>query len=161
MSQQEPCAAWQEAISGYLDGALPTTEEQSVHAHLRRCPACAEYLVDLVPVVQALHALPAPVPQRDLWPAIARQLKKDPAFGRRMAAITWLRPRAAGWVAASVLVITTGALAVATMQQSASAPTADVDMYWQQHELYSQDEGVPSLYAPGLNAIEATYQLDE
>jgi anti-sigma factor RsiW len=160
MSQQAPCAAWLEAISGYLDGALAGPEEHQVHAHLRQCPACAEYLVDLVPVVQALHALPAPTPTRDPWPVLARALRQDPRYARRPLLVS-LQPRTAGWVAAGVLFLATSSLAMLNYQQSTLAPTADLDMYWQQHEIYSHDEGVPSLYAPELNAIEATYQLDE
>lgn len=159
MSRQAPCAAWLEAISAYLDGALPGDEEHRVHAHLRACPACSEFLVDLVPVVQALHALPAPVPPGDPWPAIARQLRHDPTFFRRRTLFR-LQPRAAGWAAAGFLVIATTSLAVIGIQQSAATPTADVDMYWQQHEFYSHEEGVPSLYAPELNAVEASYQIE-
>ena len=159
MSRIEPCAAWLESISGSLDGALPSDEEHRVHAHLRRCPACAEFLVDLVPVVQALHALPAPTPSGDPWPAIARQLRRDPAFFRRRA--LWrVPPRQAGWAAAGFLLLATGSMAVIGYQQSAATPTADMDMYWQQHEFYSHEQGVPSLYAPEFNAVEATYMID-
>jgi anti-sigma factor RsiW len=159
VSRQAPCAAWLEAISAYLDGALISTEEQRVHAHMRQCPGCAEFLVDLVPVVQALHALPKPVPRTDPWPEISRQLRRDPAFYRRRFLLR-VEPRVAGWAAAGFLFLATGSMAAISYQQSASAPTADVDMYWQQHEFYSQEQGVPSLYAPELNAVEASYQIE-
>lgn len=159
MSQQAPCAAWLEAISAYLDGALPGDEEHRVHAHLRQCPGCSEFLVDLVPVVQALHALPAPVPSSDPWPEIARQLRRDPAFFRRRA--LWrIEPRVAGWAAAGFLFLATGSMAAVSYQQASQTPTADVDMYWQQHDFYSHEQGLPSLYAPELNAVEASYQIE-
>ena len=61
---------------------------------------------------------------------------------------------------AGAVFLATGSMAAISYQQSASAPTADVDMYWQQHEFYSQEQGVPSLYAPELNAVEASYQIE-
>lgn len=158
MSRQEPCATWLEAISAYLDGALAPGEEQKVHQHLRACPPCAEFLVDLVPVVQTLHALPAPVPSGDPWLAIARELRHDPVFFRRRAFLR-LEPKHVGWVAAGVLFLATGSMAFLGYQQNAATPTADMDMYWQQHELFTHEDGVPSLYAPEYNAVEAGYHL--
>jgi anti-sigma factor RsiW len=159
VSRQEPCAAWLESISAYLDGALAVGEEQQVHQHLRQCPPCAKFLVDLVPVVQSMHALPAPTPKGDPWPTIAGELRHDPLFFRRRA--LWrLQPRHVGWVAAGFLFIATGSMAYMGYQQSATTPTADVDMYWQQHELFSHEDGVPSLYAPEYNAVEAGYQIE-
>ena len=56
------CEEWLDAVSAYVDGVLTVEEELRVHAHLRACAGCAQLLVDLIPVVQALHALPAPRP---------------------------------------------------------------------------------------------------
>ena len=157
MSRQAPCAEWQDAISAYMDGALPVPEEQRVHAHLRQCPACAALLVDLVPVVQALHAMPAPRPGRDPWPAIARALQQDARFRSRRLIVF---PRA-GWVAASFVAITAGSLAfMATQETAGGGPVADVDVYWEQHEFFSHEEGLPTLFAPELSAIEASYRID-
>jgi anti-sigma factor RsiW len=159
VSRQEPCSAWIENISAYLDGALAGAEEQLVHAHLRACAACAEFLVDLVPVVQALQALPAPVPTSDPWPAIAFALRTEGHF-RPRGAILRLAPRQMGWVAAGVLFLATGSMAFLGYQQSAAVPTADVDMYWSQHEMFSHEDGMPSNYAPEFNAIQANYHIE-
>jgi anti-sigma factor RsiW len=155
---KEPCEAWLEAISSYVDGALSSSEEQRVHAHMRECAGCSEYLVDLLPVVQALHNLPDPQPVGDAWPAIAFALRREGLYTTSF----WKRlPRpAVGWAAAAVLVLAGGSVAAINLHQAANTPVADVDMYWHQHEIYSHDDGVPSLYAPEFNAIEASYRLD-
>lgn len=164
MFEQQGCAEWLEAISAYLDGVLAVEEEQRVHAHLRACPGCAEQLVDLVPVVQTLRALPRPTPARDPWPELSRALRNDSAFraGVDQAAWTaWSRP-ALGAAAAVAAVVMGGAL---TMHGYKSAeppvPVADVDTYWHQHDAFDQDQGIPTRYAPDLGAIEASYELDE
>lgn len=162
MSMAQPCEAWLTAISGYLDGVLSPQEEHEVHAHMHQCKPCAQYLVDLVPVVQFLHHMPAPaLPGRDCWPAIAAALREDPHFYRRNSFKLLVSRPAVGWAAAGFMLLAVGSMSYMGYQQQASTPVADVDLYWHQHELFSQEEGVPSLYAPELNAIEASYQLDE
>ena len=156
----DPCADWLDAISAYMDGQLPPDEEHAVHAHLRQCTACAETLVDLVPVVQALRALPPHRPARDLWPQIGAELRQQPAFFRRRAWRHW-PPLALGWAAAALVAMLGSSAAFVGYQQASSVPAADVDTYWHQHELISHDEGVPGLYAPELSAVEASYKLEE
>jgi predicted anti-sigma-YlaC factor YlaD len=161
MSAVEPCAAWLEAISCYLDGVLTPPEEHAVHAHMHGCEPCAQYLVDLVPVVQMLQGLPAAQPSRDCWPAIAHALREDPHFYRRRGWRVLMGRPAVGWAAAGVMLFAITSVSYMGYQQQASIPVADMNLYWHQHELFSQEEGVPSLYTPELNAIEASYQLDE
>lgn len=156
MSRNPACEAWQEAISAYLDGALALDQELRVHAHLRTCGACSRFLVDLVPVVQAVRSLPAPKPPRDLWPALERQLAREALFRGRSR--PFFRP-AMGLAAAAVMVAV--GLGYAGFQQATAVPVADVDMYWHQHGIFSREGGEPTLYAPEWSAIEASYQLDE
>jgi len=154
----EPCQAWQDQISAYLDGELPPHEEHAVHAHLRACSACAEALVDLVPLVQSLRGLPAHQPATDPWPRIAGELRRDPRFYLRRLP---LPRRGLGWVAAALLV---GVGTAVTLQHQAPAEpprVADVDTYWHQHALYSHEQGVPGLYAPAMNLVQDGYDLDE
>jgi anti-sigma factor RsiW len=154
----EPCEAWQDQISAYLDGELPPHEEHAVHAHLRACASCAEALVDLVPLVQAIRNVPPHEPPRDLWPRLAAELRHDPRFfARRLP----LPRRELGWVAAALLIVVGGA-AVMQHQAPAEPPrVADVDTYWHQHAIYSHDQGVPGLYAPALNLVQDGYDLDQ
>lgn len=164
MFEQQGCPEWLEAVSAYLDGALALEEEQRVHAHLRGCPGCAEQLVDLVPVVQTLRALPAPRPTRDPWPDLARALREDRAFreGATQAAWTaWSRP-ALGAAATVAAVVMGGALTLHGYRHAQPpVPIADVDTYWHQHDAFDQDQGLPTRYAPDLGAVEASYDLDE
>ena len=163
MNQEQPCPGWLEAIAGYMDGALAPGEEQRVHGHLRGCPGCAKHLIDLVPVIQALKAMPAPAPGRDLWPEIASSLAADPAF-KRGGVVTIFRklPKPAlGWAAAGVAFVAIGSGVFAGWLAPEPVPVADTDTYWHQHQLHEHVEGLPTLYAPELSAIEASYQLDE
>lgn len=166
MSHQ-PCAAWLDDISAYLDGVLDMASEHRVHAHLRQCPACSEWLVDLVPVVKAMQLMPEPVPTSDPWPAIARSLASDARFRRRH----WLpapvrlmfseRKAAVGWAAAGVMFFAVGGMSYMSVMDAQRVPIADTDTYWHQHQLFTHEESVPTLYTPELRAIEASYQLDE
>jgi anti-sigma factor RsiW len=162
--EHQGCPEWLEAVSAYLDGALAVDEEQRVHAHLRACPGCAETLVDLVPVVQTLRALPPVAPTRDLWPELSKQLRDDAAFreGARQAAWTaWSRPALGAAAAVAAVVVGGGLTLVGYRNAEPPAPIADVDTYWQQHDAFDQDQGLPTRYAPDLGAIEASYDLDD
>ena len=163
MSPIEACPAWQEAISAFLDGVLPTGEEQAVHAHLRACPACARYLVDLVPIVQTLRAWPQLEPESDPWPTIARLLARDPAFGAspwsRQVFVRLRRPATAWAAAAACVVVGLGSWGLHQHQAVATTPVADMDLYWQQHEMAAHGEALPTMYTPELKAIKASYQL--
>jgi anti-sigma factor RsiW len=156
----DPCPQWQDQISAYLDGELPPGEEHAVHAHLRACATCAEALVDLVPLVQALRALPDHKPATDLWPRIAGELRHDPRFFARR-----LRPRLPrrelGWVAAALLVVVGAATTLQRQAPPEPPAVADVDTYWHQHAIFSHDQGVPGLYAPALHVVQTGYDLDQ
>ena len=150
------CPQWEEDIAAYLDGELSPIDEQRVHAHLRGCAACSDALVDLVPLVQTLRNAPRLMPQRDLWPRIAAELKHEPRFARK------LLPRGRhewGWTAAAVVVLA-GAIALTVMSPAEAERHADVDTYWHEHALYSHDQGMPGMDAPSLHAVQASYNLD-
>lgn len=164
MNDQKGCQEWLESISAYLDGALAPDEEQKVHAHLRSCPGCAEELVDLVPLVQTLRGLPPVLPTRDLWPDLQRELRSDLSFrhgARRRSAAAWAKP-AMGAAAAITLTLVGGALTVFGARPTAPAvPVADLDTYWQQHDAFDRDQGLPTRYAPDLDAVAASYDVDD
>ncbi len=97
------CPEWLDEVSAYLDGALTPDAEHRVQAHLGACPGCANYLVELVPVVQTLRELPDIVPPRDLWPMLSRELAATAPYagapqpgrvrhGLRQAAVGLMRP---------------------------------------------------------------------
>ncbi len=162
MSDHKGCPEWLEAVSAYLDGALAPDEELRVHAHLRACAGCAEELVDLVPLVQTIRALPPVAPPRDLWPDLQRELKSDLTFrngAKRQAAAAWTKPALGAVFAVTVV---GGAVALFGAKPAAPAvPVADLDTYWLQHDAFDRDQGLPTRYAPDLGAVEASYHLDE
>jgi anti-sigma factor RsiW len=156
--ENDTCASWQEAISAYLDGELPPSEEHRVHAHLRSCGACAEALIDLVPIVQALRGAPMATPTRDLWPHISAELRHDPIFLSRR-----LRPRVPkqfGWAVAAATLVLVGGVATLEHHPAPLGHVADIDTYWQAHALDVQDEGVPGSDTSALHAVQASYDLD-
>jgi hypothetical protein len=102
--------AW-EALSDYVDGALPETRMSAIRAHLADCEHCRREEAALRELLSAARELPESVqPQRDLWPGIASRLEpadatpeSDPARG----ILAWLRPRGRGFglVAAAALLL--------------------------------------------------------
>ena len=158
MSAHPACDDWLEAISGYLDGELDRETVHRVHAHLRTCPGCSELLIDLVPLQRLLREWPAPEPPRDIWPAIAQALRDEPRYASSVL-VRWPNRKAMGWAVASVAVLALGTVVVAGLHTGPKTHIADVDLYWHQHELYAHEQGEPTLYAPELSAIEASYRL--
>jgi anti-sigma factor RsiW len=147
------CAEWQDALSAYLDGELQPHEEQQMHVHLRQCSACTEALVDLVPLVQALRALPERRPVRDLWPHVAAELRHDPAFFSRR-----LRPRLPQKLvlaAVGAALLGAGVAVLQTRPQPMPVRSANLETYWQQHALFGQAQGTPGRYMPTLSAVDA------
>lgn len=157
------CEAWLEAISAYLDGSLTSEEERAVQAHLHHCGACADMLIDWVPMIQALRALPEPTPQRDLWQAIAEELRHEPPAPRRLRLPEQLSRHWPGVaVAASVLILLwSGGLAwLSDGVWGPPVPVADLDTYWHQHDAFDLEESLTSRFGPAVDTVEASYGLD-
>ena len=53
-------------MSDYLDGDLEPGDRARVERHVGECVECRRVIAGLRRVVEALHFLPAPEPQRDL-----------------------------------------------------------------------------------------------
>lgn len=154
---QLPCPAWVDPISLYLDGALGPAEELAVHTHLRACPACAEHLVALTPVVEALRALPCERACRDLWPAIAAELRHD-GQGWVTRVVAFRPRRAQGTVAAGILVAVLGGIALLGGQVLlAQHPKADPQALWEQHHAIFAEEGPGGMGHAEVQAIEAGF----
>jgi hypothetical protein len=90
------CDAWAARLSDHVDGELDAGERAALEAHLAGCASCRALLGDLRRLVVAARALPAREPERDLWPAIERELSRAP----RRAWPRWLLAFAAGILAA-------------------------------------------------------------
>lgn len=64
-------------LDDYVDGLLTSEVTADVEAHLEECQMCQEDVAALKSLAAAAAALPRGIePQRDLWPAIDRQLDK-------------------------------------------------------------------------------------
>jgi len=64
-------------LSAYLDGGLSPDQGREIEEHLRECRDCAELLGDLDAVRSQARDLPDRLPDRDLWPDIARAIEED------------------------------------------------------------------------------------
>lgn len=156
---ESPCPSWAEPIALYLDGGLGPAEELAVHGHLRACPACADHLVALAPVVEALKALPAERVCRDLWPAIAAELRHD-GQGWTARVVAFRPRRAQAAVAAAALIALMGGFAVIGGNALvAKAPSADREAFWEQHHAMSSEEGPAGMGNAEVKAIEAGFTL--
>jgi len=65
---------WTDRLSDYLDGELPPDERAALEAHLRQCVACGAVLADLKRIVARARGLEERLPERDLWPGIAKRI---------------------------------------------------------------------------------------
>ncbi|MEB3222469.1 MAG: zf-HC2 domain-containing protein [Candidatus Sericytochromatia bacterium] len=161
MRASPPCESWLEPISAYLDGMLSVEEEQRVQAHLRACTRCTALLIDLLPVLQALRTLPTPPPGARTWEAIAMQLgggARPPSAVSRWAR-AWRRPLVGVAVAAGVLALVGGLQRLGATWLAPAVPVADVDTYWQVHDAFEHDQGLPGALGQGVRAIETGYDL--
>ena len=64
-------------LSAYLDGGLSPDQGRELEEHLRECRDCAELLGDLDAIRSQARDLPDRLPDRDLWPDIARAIEED------------------------------------------------------------------------------------
>lgn len=138
-------------LSSYIDDCVSPDEAHRLHGHLAGCSGCAGHLSDLLATLQALRAMPRPVPSRDCWEAVAFTLRRE-----GLIRAWWARPLPWG-------VATAGAVAVVvayTALRPAPVP-ASLDAYWREHAIFTaQEDPLPFNHGgPSLDAIEATFQL--
>jgi anti-sigma factor RsiW len=110
------CAAAQEMISDYVDGALGPDREAELRGHLEGCRDCRELARDFASIVQGAKGLAALEPSAAVWPRIAAGVRE--ALEEARAAVRKRRSRLgsfwkpAAWVyataAALVLVVVAG-----------------------------------------------------
>jgi len=106
------CETIRERLNEYLDGDVGEAERQTIAAHLDSCAACSEEVQALRDLLARAAGLPRDVvPGRDLWPAIAAELRREP--------VVRLRPRRrlaplGGLAAAAALVAVVSGLGLFT-----------------------------------------------
>jgi anti-sigma factor RsiW len=74
---------WTHRLSEYLDGELDNTERAVLEAHLATCGHCYATLGELRQVVARAQSLADTPPATDLWPDIAREIRREQAPARR------------------------------------------------------------------------------
>ena len=68
---------WTDRLSEYLDGELDNEQREALDAHLATCGDCRATLEDLRRVVGRARALEDRAPAADLWPGIAKQIRRE------------------------------------------------------------------------------------
>lgn len=68
------CAALDERLGDYLEGALDDSSVAAIELHLSGCPSCASLVRDFERITREATALPAVAPSRDLWTGIEARL---------------------------------------------------------------------------------------
>ncbi len=116
-------------LSDYVDGALGPGDAAAVDRHVHACARCARDLARLRALLAAAAALPRVVePPATVWPAIRASLE-----ARKVASLPSVRARTAParaigtpWmIAATVLVVASGAVAVGRNVARESSPRVD------------------------------------
>ncbi|HEV8509716.1 MAG TPA: anti-sigma factor, partial [Gemmatimonadales bacterium] len=74
---------WTNRLSEYLDGELDSVERAALEAHLRACGHCFATLGELRQVVARAKSLEDTPPETELWPGIARQIRRERVPERR------------------------------------------------------------------------------
>jgi anti-sigma factor RsiW len=67
---------WTDRLSEYVDGDLTETDRLELERHLERCSPCLTIVTELKAVVARARALEDLPPREDLWPAVARSVKR-------------------------------------------------------------------------------------
>jgi putative zinc finger protein len=65
------CEAVEATLQDYLDESLEPWVRESIHEHLGECARCAGLARDLRNLEREAAALPALLPERDIWPEVA------------------------------------------------------------------------------------------
>jgi negative regulator of sigma E activity len=82
-----------EVLSDYLDGELPHRETRELEAHLNECAACLALLRDFREIRVRARSLEDQVPERDLWPEIARAIRDEKARDPQVIELrSWAAP---------------------------------------------------------------------
>jgi tetratricopeptide (TPR) repeat protein len=123
------CAATQELISDYLDGALSRGVEKELQAHLEGCRDCRELARDLASIIRGARSLASLEPSAAVWPKIAAEVREtrpaepEEVRARRSWLGTFWKPARWAMAAAGVLVLAVGG-GLILRQKPWSSPSA-------------------------------------
>jgi hypothetical protein len=125
MTNSMTCTEFEALLPALLDDESAMTP--AAHEHLGRCAACQSLLSDLNAIRAEAGALPALVPQKDLWAGIEARIQAPvvslaTSGGRLHRRLSW---RMAG-LAAAALVVLTSAITYRIARQRAATPSTNV-----------------------------------
>jgi hypothetical protein len=116
------CEAFDEAFSGYLEGTLDPSVQESVDRHLGGCLRCARLVKDVEAIQADARALPDLALDRDLWAGLeARIAAPVIPFGARPERVKSLSPAWLGAAAAALVMATAGVTYLVTAHTLAPA----------------------------------------
>ncbi|HYW33110.1 MAG TPA: zf-HC2 domain-containing protein [Gemmatimonas sp.] len=70
LQRDQSCGAFEDRLSGWLEGELDDAERLTMERHHAECAACAALMADLDRIVGEAAALPLLSPSRDLWSGV-------------------------------------------------------------------------------------------
>lgn len=119
-------------LDDLVDGCLADAVRLDLEQHAAVCPACAQELAAARELQARARALPRSLPtRRDLWPALAAELRRPApaaaASRRRLALLPALWPRRLGFAAAGAALA--AALALWLGRPSERAPQPPDEMF--------------------------------
>ena len=144
------CEAIRERLNDYLDGGLDERERAETAAHLDGCAACGAEAQALRDLLSAAARLPREsVPRRELWPAVAAEIRRGAVVPLRAA-----RPRPPGFgslaTAAALAAAISGLALLAGRPSSTLAPAASAS---------ASPAGGSGLLEPERDYARATQEL--
>ncbi len=158
------CAAAQELISEYMDGALGPVREAKLKAHLESCRDCRELAGDFAAIVRGAKGLLSLEPSSAVWPRIAAgvkdSLQEAPALAREKR--SWLGSfwSLAGLryaAAAALILVVVGGLVIWQKPWSTAGPSKDSSIEFTLAKL----QEAQSYYEKAIQALNAAVRSQE
>jgi predicted anti-sigma-YlaC factor YlaD len=123
MSMNRPCDSYVECIQDYVDGYTHSSPDMC--AHLKSCPNCHDYFLELVALKQVLKRCDNPLPTSDCWAKIEKQLCHE-GYLKQARLAQFLIPLT---IAASVL-----GFAVSVQVLNHKNTLTAQELYWRPHQ---------------------------
>ena len=118
---------WTDRLSDYLDGELDSVDKAALEVHLESCDECSSALEQMTGVLGWAQTYQGSEPERDVWPAIAEEIRKSPSAMVNLAAERESRSSARRFTLPMVLAASISLLVVGTGSWWVARATAPED----------------------------------
>jgi anti-sigma factor RsiW len=105
-------------LNDYADGALSSSRQRDIDAHLASCTTCRGVVDDLRRVRSAVRQLPTLTPPREAWTRLERALRAQGATRRTSSRWQWLA------AAAALVVAVLGGMKLSDWRRPSSSASA-------------------------------------